>query len=41
MQIDPAPGRGRHDPGSHRPGPNVDHSPDHGHRGANPLRRKP
>jgi hypothetical protein len=38
---DPARGQGQRDAQAHRLGPNADHSPDPGHRGPNPLRRKP
>ncbi len=40
-ENDPARGQGQRDARAHRLGPNADHSPDSGHRGSNPLRRKP
>jgi hypothetical protein len=38
---DPTRGQGQRDPEAHRLGPNADGSPDSGHRGPKPLRRKP
>ena len=39
-ESNPPRGEGLHDPAAHRLGPNVDHRPDPGHRGTDPLRRK-
>jgi hypothetical protein len=40
-EHDPARGQGQRDARAHRLGPNADRSPDPGHRGPSPLRRKP
>ena len=40
-EHDPDRGQGRRDPDAHRLGPNTESSPDPGHRGPRPLRRKP
>lgn len=40
-EHDPARGQGQRDAQARRLGPNADRSPDSGHRGPNPLRRKP